>query len=411
VIVDRATDGRVLRERDGVAAGVSACGAHTMESSAAAAADDLADSLIGPQGRSSVADIARRLPFALSSIFGFECRLNGAPHTDILFYVTSADGGREVLSGVDPAHALHPSLLQDPIWTRVRDFGQAWATPGSPVADRIKDVWLEFDVDEGSDALPVPSVFIGFGRSLRPETGGACGSGLAIAAHPWITGTVVPLLLGRPLPTGIAGKLHDCFAALPLGTWVGWIGLMLPRGSDAIRLCPNELPAAQLPHYLSRIGWSGSSREFEAIDAAMPEAAFINMVNIDVAESIGARIGVEYRLPWAADPSTTLPLWSQVLDRLVEAGLCSAEQRDDLLAWPGVAPLPLGGAMPSDASGLLDTRLDSLTWDTLVRYIHHVKISFVPDGALEAKAYLMCRRRGRTWSKPRQPQCAEASLL
>jgi hypothetical protein len=380
-----------------------ACGVETMDLCAGAAADYLADSLIGSQGRSSVEAIARRLPFALTTVFGFECHLNAAPHTDILFYVAPAGPGREVLAGLDPAHALPVSLFERPVWTRVRALGLAWATPGSVVAERVENIWLEFDVDDRSDVLPVPSVFVGFVRRLCPERDGASGAELAVQAHPGIVGTVLPLLLGHPLPTRTAGKLRDCFAALPPGSWLYGAGLMLARRSIAVRLCLSGLTAAQIPDYLRRIGWSGPSRELEAINAAISDAAYISMLNIDVAETIGQRIGLDYCVPWSAEPSLTVPLWKRVLDRLVDAGLCRAEQRDGLLAWPGLAPLARDGVLLPDPGGRLDAR-SLVAWDTLIRHIHHVKISLLPNGAIEVKAYLLCRRRERTW-----PETAELS--
>ena len=139
-----------------------------MDVSVATAADDTSDSLVGTDGRPSIERIARLLPAALRSVFGFECHLNrGAPHADFLVCITRTGRGRQILAGLDSARALPPSLLEHPIWTRVRAFSLAWATDTSPIQECVKNLWLEFDVEGRSETLPVPSVFISFEGSLQ----------------------------------------------------------------------------------------------------------------------------------------------------------------------------------------------------------------------------------------------------
>src|SRR5207253_3374790 len=79
-------------------------------------------------------------------------------------------------------------------------------------------------------------------------------------------------------------------------------------------------------------GWPGPAE-----DAAELAAHFHPLVDgvtvcLDVGETVLPRLGLELHLD--RQPPAE-PRWAVFLDRLVDAGWCTAEKRDGLLSWPG----------------------------------------------------------------------------
>lgn len=352
------------------------------------AASYLAETLVGHGEWERIEQIARLLPAAAISIFGFECHLNPNPHADFFACIAATGTDREILAGRDPARALPAELMEQSIWIRVRDFSRIWTTPMSPLYGGVKNIWLEFDVEHGSEQVPLPSVFVGLGRSLE-----ASGGRISEDMHRWLPDIALPLLLGSRVQSETVDTLRDCFAALPIGAQVTYVGLMLPRGLDTLRICLIGLTPDQISGYLRRVGWLGSFGELEAIISTISKIAHLDMLQIEVGQTVYARIGLECTIPLLPVPSLVVPHWKRFLDQLVDIGLCPAEQCDALLVWPGFAPVVIGDMPwttgPRQASG----RRCLTPWGTLIRYIAHVKISVQADKALEAKAYLMCRWR------------------
>jgi hypothetical protein len=104
--------------------------------------------------------IARVLPGALATGFGFECHLGKQPpHADFFVRVRASEVGRGVLAGTSTLDALPTSLTDDPTWAHVREYARNWADPAVVEAENTDNVWLEFDVDPADDGMPLPSVF------------------------------------------------------------------------------------------------------------------------------------------------------------------------------------------------------------------------------------------------------------
>jgi hypothetical protein len=111
------------------------------------------------------------------------------------------------------------------------------------------------------------------------------------------------------------------------------------------------------------------------------------LLDIDVGETVSPKIGLECYFDGNRQPRRE-PRWGAFLNSLVLNGLCTADKRDALLAYPGYVdehahsvpwPSPL-----RRASQLLGGR----SLSTFVRSLHHVKIVYRPGEQLEAKAYL-----------------------
>lgn len=316
----------------------------------------LAAALIAPDHLTNLCIIADQLPGALSSYFGFECRLaEEAAPADILFCVRRVAQEPAVLAGVLPG--IPPAWLRDPAWQRIQRFAQEWVSPTTRLCRKVQDLWLEFDVAGTPAVLPIPSAFFG---------SKAIGAGSPSSAHRWISEDAVRLLTGQPLPPPVQQRLLACIAALPPQATIFQMGAMLSRQPTFVRLCINRMDGATMHRYLQQIGWPGDYSAFLSLASEL--ATFVDnlSLNLDLIDSaLGPRIGLECGLDDQEDGAT----WARFLDYLVADQLCLPAKRDGLLAY--LAP-------PQEGNGIR-------------RGLHHIKVVMAPNRPLEAKAYLSVR--------------------
>ena len=333
--------------------------------------------------------IARVLPGALATGFGFECHLGEQPpHADFFVRVRASEVGRGVLAGTSTLDALPTSLTDEPTWAHVREFARNWADPAVVATENTDNVWLEFDVDPADEGMPLPSVFFSayHGILSRLEDAGEAPPS-APDAYGWVTREALPLVLGRPLASATEEMVFRTLDALPRGANVFQVGVMLARASDAVRLCIVDLPAERVVEYLTGLGWAGDTEELQALVDGL--ATFVDRIvlDIDVADRLSGKLGFECYFTDFRQPGEEAR-WRTLFDHLVDEDLCRPEQREALLAYPGfVDQAQSAGVWPSHlaaAASLLGPRASS----GMARVLHHVKIAYRPGEPLEAKAYL-----------------------
>lgn len=360
-------------------------------------ASDVPPALISPSAFSNINSFARVLPETLAlNTFGFECRLGEKnPGADFLVLATASQG-RDSLAGLHPASVLPNYLMDDPIWQRVQDFGARWADPASPLHGAVDNVWLEFDVDGPASSIPVPSVF--FGLPANGAEGEVSEQALEGARR--TTVSALRFLSGAEVPPPVLETLTGCFGALSPPEHVFQVGLMMSRGAKAVRLCIQLGTLERAVEYLAGLGWVGSRADLRGVLG--PVARIVDRVclDIDAGETVHPKVGLECYFDGNRQPRTE-PRWGVLLDHLVANGLCTPEKRKALLVYPGytdektaTVPWP---ASPRRASRLLGGR----SLSTLVRSLHHVKISYHPDEPPEAKAYLAANHHWHTPTFPR----------
>jgi hypothetical protein len=343
--------------------------------------------LISAESLAEIGAIARVLPNTVTSFFGFECRLGEtAPRADFLLSVLPEPGGA-ILAGRSSLGDLPEGICRHPVWSRLRAFCSRWTTPGSPLHDRVENIWLEFDVEGSPLPVPVPSVFFGPRGGIGPPLHDDSVLPSDEAPYRWLTREGLASLLGRMVPSHLERGIFDCLDALPAGARVFQVGAMLARPSDAVRLCIAKVSRDQIGAYLHRVRWPGSADEIRSLLTFLGPFADFFVLDIDVEEGVRPKIGLECYIYGFKQPAQE-PRWQDLLDALVEQGLCVPAKRDALLTWPGferadAAPDLWPGNLLL-ASRLLGPRVSS----ALSRTLHHVKISHEPGRPLEAKAYL-----------------------
>lgn len=334
--------------------------------------------LVPPAALEAVRGAAARLPAALSHRLCLECRLaEGAEGTDLICGVEAA--GADIL-GAERA-GLAPDLAALEPWTRVRELCRLWRAPHALPAAALERVWLEFDAPPpgARGAPPVPGVFV----DLTPW---ACSHGsperrCAVALE------VLAALLGSALPPEVAEGVLRCQRALPPGARIPYLGVLLPRGTDRVRLCVAGLGAGRLEEYLAAAGWPAFPALREALDGLETDASgrpvpAPALLHLDVGGGGPAAVGLELAFPRRPQVRGELP-GGRLLDALVERGLCAPARRDALRAWPGCSV----------------ERLPHELWSSVaLRHLAHVKLVLEPERVREAKAYLsllhLPRRRG-----------------
>jgi len=341
--------------------------------------------LISPPAFSDIDSVARLLPATLAyNTFGFECRLGEElPRADFLVLAT-ASCGRDSLASLHPTSALPARLMTDTVWRRVRDFAVRWADPSSPLYRAVDNVWLEFDVDGPVPDVPVPSVFFGLQTNSQADATGATDE----PNRPRETaGKAIRLLAGGEPPLRMVETLSRCFRALSPEERVFQVGLMLSRNAEAVRLCIRLRSVERIFEYLAEVGWPGS--EVDLRDVLGPSARSVERVslNIDVGETVDPKIGLECYFDGNRQPKRE-PRWDTFLDSLVRSGLCTADKRDALLAYPGYVDEDADGVPWPAALRRASQLLGGRSLSTFVRSLHHIKIVYRPGEPLEAKAYL-----------------------
>ena len=268
-------------------------------------------------------------------VFGFECRLGcGATRVDL--------GARHAVQTVTRRDGSIPCRRLTSFPARFRKL--------------VSFVFSEWDVvKHGTDVVPrvpVPSVFLG----IAPR-------GTSAAVH---LADVKRLLLDLMGTRGFAScdqTLTRCFRALPAQGRIRVVGAMTGRSPQKARLSVS-LPRKRLSGYLAQLGLGRCGRTAARVARNLSPRSVGALIDFDLRSEIGPTIGIHFR---SSDEIHLL------LDRLVDAGLCTVDKRQPVLAWERVVTLRLRR----------DGWLCRLYW-----YLDHIKVVCGPDGPLEAKVYL-----------------------
>lgn len=340
-------------------------------------ARQLPQAIADDAARARLEAVATQLPASLSNCLYFEAPLSAASQrVDFIVRVDAAE--RALLANLAPRpdHAGHRiPVAQRHIWSRVHRLAAEWSGPDSLMAESVRTVWLEFDVDPVATgmrepAAPIPpSVFVDFATAAsRHRSRGRRFEMVAAAIAP---------LVDRPVLHHRLASIERCVHALPAAWTVVSVGVLLPRGGSTVRLCVLGGSGSDLEHLLDAVGWPGDVAWLRSLrrslgacgaDAEPP----VTLVHFDIGSSMEPRLGIEHRFERRLQTRGVIREAS-FLDRLVDCGLCSAEKRDALLAWPGCSP----------------ARLPHELWESVAsRRVNHVKLMCDDAGGWSAKAYL-----------------------
>jgi hypothetical protein len=302
---------------------------------------------------------------------GFEiCLDRENDQLDLQLGVSSQDNEPKLLAEYITALNSSPHELERYSWSRLHKFCEAWSDSNSCFHSTISEIWLEFDINESTQLL-IPSIFIGISRDITD---------LEQAFN--VTKLAIEMLWNKSINDNLYSNLHRCFANCKTPARISYVGIMLSRQIEALRINVSSLSPNQITFYLQEIGYSESTNEIETLVLQLLDIVDDVRVCLDIGAAVYPQVGLEcsFRQQHGLEP-----LWFTLLDYLVERGLCTPEKREGLLSWPGhITPV-----------------FSSLSWSThltpeslvqplniLERGLSHIKITHKPQRPLEAKAYL-----------------------
>ena len=307
---------------------------------------------------------AGQLPAAMTSLFGFECRLGRPePVADFLLRTGAEPGEWPVLE-------RYAGRRKGEVWRRIVELLRRRAMPGSIFEAVLRNLWLEFDLADDSTAAADPSVFFGSDSLV----GGADTA--------WAE-AIVALLQGATERLGRRPWFVRLVDALPASARLFQVGVMCARPCAPLRICVIGQELDAIAGFLLDARWPGDiagvARYLKRIGPTIDHVA----LDFDVTDDGGLlpRIGIE--LYQAAD-QTLVRQQPALIALLCEDGLCLPGKAAAVLAWSGITHQR---RHPDLWPPALLARREARN-STFCRWLHHVKVTLEADGAVEAKVYL-----------------------
>ena len=344
-------------------------------------AEPYLSSIISPEKFKEILSLARNFPGNLTSFLGFEIHLKDPrPRADWAFAVSGAGADRQVLVNLLKQGYFPPTFMQRPEWRQIAAFSTSWAQKDSILKEHVKCFWLEFDMPETPAEVSVPSVFFGPEKVSQDAFQGY------LTQYAWLVNDALPLLKGKPVSKTMEQHILSCIQKIPSGATLFQVGTMLSRSTSDVRLYINKIHPRNIIPYLDMLGWSDTNDEFQSLIRDMESKADRFVLSYDVGNrGIGPRIGLE--CSFDANRYHEETRWELLFDYLMEEGMCLPEKRDALIQYPGIEN-------PDDFSGgimrpftSVSRHLEDIFSGSLVRYISHIKIVYLPGRIVEAKAY------------------------
>lgn len=337
--------------------------------------------LISPEKFKDILSVAKHFPGNLTSFLGFEIHLGDVrERADWAFAISGAGDDRVVFENLLKQGSFSELFMQRPEWKQIALFSEEWTNKDSLLKNKVKCFWLEFDMPEMQSDLIIPSVF--FGPEKIPQDA----SSDPEAQFAWLVNDALPLLRGKRLPLKVKEQLLSCIEKIPKGASLFQVGTMLSRSTNDVRLYINKIHPERIIPYLTMLGWHDADDQLQNLIMDIGAKAERFVLSFDVtADGIGPRIGLE--CSFEENRYHEEPRWEPLFDYLVEQGMCLPEKRDALLRYSGVEHPDdfSGGVMKPLVS--VSQHLDDIFSGSLVRYISHVKVVYIPGRPLEAKAY------------------------
>ncbi|HVO41477.1 MAG TPA: hypothetical protein VMT34_02585, partial [Aggregatilineales bacterium] len=244
------------------------------------------------------------------------------------------------------------------LWTRVRAFASRWETDPA-LSDAVAQINLTFDL--AHDGGLYPNLYFRFQPALQARE----------TAEP-LAADVLAMFYKEPLVGRLMESLTTCYAQLPPGAYVNWIGAMMARPSAPLKITVRAVPNEALGSYLEAVGYPGRREEIVQTTAHFAPLAEITALSIDAnADGLCARLGVEYSFNWPRHLLATS--WTGLLDACVQQGWCSPARRTALYEWSGYYYEPLEHMVEPQ---------------TLRKAISHIKVIHDNGLAPTVKAYL-----------------------
>ncbi|MGH9279923.1 MAG: hypothetical protein ACRD12_17720 [Acidimicrobiales bacterium] len=342
-----------------------------------------------PTNRRNLAGVTRRM--APIPRVALECRLGDVePRLDLQQCVRREHGEPALLRDFVLA-APREGTKGEP-WERLQRFCTTWADPGTLLHRGVAEIFLEYDLDTDPRTTPNPSLFLSVGDA-----------GTSTAMREAITHDALALLLPAPWPRRLSDGLAPCFSACPTGAFVSYLGVMLGRATQALRVNVKGVRLDDLLPFLHAVGWTGSPAAIETWAGWAYDRVDRVTVCLDVGTVVYPHLGLECVL--AIQPPSE-PRWLALLEELSAEGLCAAANATAFVGLPDVLrPPETQEDWPAPwVAATLCAPADHFS--TTERRLSHLKVTVTEREAL-LKGYWGAGHVWRT-AEPVQPPTAHA---
>lgn len=299
------------------------------------------------------------------------------PCVELSLCTIRGDGSDAILAGHHHERDLPPIWLEEPVWRSIRDHYRHWMERGSVLQQHVQSTWLEFDRDQLACRCSLPSIFLGFrdiSRNCRQS----------------VHDIILDRFVAPAARAQVGAAMNRVLSSLPARAELRFVGVMLPRDQTRVRLCI-MLPLSELMDFTTRIAFPARDQMGRLI-AFSARHAVSAVLHLDVGDRLGATLGIELK-PIGRDG------WPLLLSHLNQEGLCTAVEREALLAFPGRSGVARNGSGPT---GVADGAIGSPDmWRDvhaclIARSLNHVKLVCQPNCAVKAKVYMHI---GYLWRK------------
>jgi len=344
--------------------------------------------LISTQNFKEMKKIAEYFTGGMTSFFGFESKLgNLTPESDYMFAISSKKGERESIKKYLQSKNIPEEFKEKQEWQRVSKLVKCWGEKESEIYEKILGIWFEFDVIDSTNETPVPSIFL-HTVSIKNKD---------LQNINWLTEKTLPALMGQNIPEKLEKNLLNCIKNLPEKASLFNIGIMLSRPTYGIRAVVKRLRPNKIIPYLEKLGWEDKNDELKNLINELENEATRLVLSFDILQDgVGPKIGIECGFyPKKHDEYAPEPRWKNLLEYLVEKGLCLDHKKDALLDFISGMQTEISTLTNGNEPLLISTKIgDAEHKNALVRQIGHIKIVYYPDRPLEAKAYYGARLFG-----------------
>ncbi len=344
--------------------------------------------LLSQKNYSEIKSVANYFKNNLTSFFGFESKLGDlTPESDYMFAISSKKGERESIKKYLQSKNIPKEFKEKQEWQRVSKLVKYWGEKESEIYEKILGLWFEFDIIDSTNKTPIPSIFL-HTVSIKNKD---------IQNINWLTEKTLPALMGQNIPEKLEKNLLNCIKNLPEKASLFNIGIMLSRPTYGIRVVVKRLQPNKIIPYLEKLGWKDKNDQLKNLISELENEATRLVLSFDILQDgVGPKIGIECGFyPKKHDEYAPESRWKNLLEYLVEKGLCLDHKKDALLNFISGMETEISTLTNGNEPLLISTKIDDPEYkNTLVRQIGHIKIVYYPDKPLEAKAYYGARLFG-----------------
>jgi hypothetical protein len=341
--------------------------------------------LISAQCLDKILSVTKDLPPELGTgPFGFECSLDDRPAADFSVALMASRGNHVALTRLGSTDIVTPPPNNSD-WRRIHQFALSWVDASSLLSRTVEEAWLEFDVGLTRDAPGnTPSVFFRIGYESPQEY--ALRSRLS-REYVRVAMEGLDILEGRQTSTATLSRLAEGFHILPAFARIEFLGAMISRSTETVRVLASGMSLEDTVRYLQRLGFRGSVGHL-ALIADMLKLTNHMWLAADIeATGVSPRIGFELYCNSTAQSANSSE-WASLLEFLVEKGICADHKRYSLIAAADMSNREMDQLAWPDSLRKVSKILGPAGFDRLEFRIHHIKVIDRPGVPLEAKAYL-----------------------